>query len=96
MYVWIASRRIKEGAREEYKKTWEQHWWPRGLLRVYWMVSVDDPNEIIGMSIWESLDAIKEAKSQEVEKERGRAGERFVEKVNSIKVYEAQEFLPPK
>jgi heme-degrading monooxygenase HmoA len=95
MYVWISSRRIKKGKMEEYKKTWEQHWWPKGLKRVFWLVSMEDENEMIGLSVWESREAIDEAKKQEIEKARGRSGEPYVEKFHSKRIYNAQEYLPP-
>ncbi|OGD45610.1 hypothetical protein A3K70_00705 [Candidatus Bathyarchaeota archaeon RBG_16_48_13] len=94
--IWLSSRRIKEGMMEQYKKTWEQHWWPKGLIRVYWMVSTEDANEMLGLSVWESREDMENAKKQETEKRRGRAGEPYVEKVNWIRIYEVQEYLPPK
>ena len=93
--IWVSSRRITQGKIEEYKQTWEQHWWPKGLLRVYWMQSIADKHEMMGLSVWASKEAMDAAKNQEIEKQRGKSGEPFVEKVNSITIYEAQEYLPP-
>ncbi len=57
-YVWITYRRIRPGSREEFERSWEPADFPGGLLRADAWYS-DDGEEIVGVSFWESREAIR-------------------------------------
>ncbi|HEX6700509.1 MAG TPA: hypothetical protein VF101_07235 [Gaiellaceae bacterium] len=71
-YVWITTRRLKPGAREEFSRAWRPADFPKGMLRAYECYSADG-NEVVGISIWESPESREEFRLSEVEAERRRA-----------------------
>ena len=52
-HVWITTRRLKPGAREEFSKSWRPREFPEGMLRAYECYSPDG-SEVVGVSIWDS------------------------------------------
>jgi heme-degrading monooxygenase HmoA len=55
-YVWITTRRLKPGAREEFSKAWKPGDFPEGMLRAYECYSPDG-NEVVGIAIWDSRES---------------------------------------
>jgi heme-degrading monooxygenase HmoA len=71
-YVWITTRRLKPGAREEFSRTWKPKEFPAGMLRAYECYS-DDGAEVVGIAIWDSRESWDRFRRSEAEQERRRA-----------------------
>src|SRR5213596_2396745 len=70
-YVWITTRRLKPGTREEFSRAWRPSEYPEGMLRAYECYSADG-NEVVGISIWDSAESRERFRLSEVEAERRR------------------------
>ena len=71
-FVWITTRRLKPGARDEFSKAWKPGEFPQGMLRAYEFYS-QDGNEVVGVSIWDSPESRERYRLSGVEAERRRA-----------------------
>ena len=71
-YVWITSRRLKPGTREEFSRSWRPRDFPEGMLRAYECISVDG-DEVVGIAIWDSPESRERFRLSEVEAERREA-----------------------
>jgi heme-degrading monooxygenase HmoA len=71
-YVWITTRRLKPGSREEFSRSWKPSEFPEGMLRAYECYS-SDGNEVVGISIWDSPESRERYRLSEIEAERRRA-----------------------
>jgi heme-degrading monooxygenase HmoA len=71
-YVWITTRKLKPGSREEFSRAWKPSEFPAGMLRAYELVSPDG-NEVVGVSIWDSVESREAYRRSDVESERRRA-----------------------
>jgi len=71
-YVWITTRRLKPGTREEVSRAWRPRDFPEGMLRAYECYTPDG-NEVVGISIWDSLESRDRFRRSEVEAERREA-----------------------
>ena len=71
-HVWITTRRLEPGTREEFSRAWRPTQFPEGMLHAfeYW---ADDRDEVVGVSVWESPEALDRYRLSDVEKERRRA-----------------------
>jgi hypothetical protein len=71
-HVWITTRRLRPGTRDEFRNAWRPKAFPKGMLQAfeYWSAEGD---EIVGVSFWESPKARDEYRLSEVEAERRRA-----------------------
>src|SRR5262249_56109125 len=67
--VWITTRRLKPGAREEFSRSWRPREFPEGMLRAYECYSPDG-TEVVGVSIWDSPESRERYRLSEVESER--------------------------
>ena len=76
-FVWITTRRLKPGTREECSRAWRPSEFPKGMLRAYECYSADG-NEVVGISIWDSMESRESFRLSEVEAERRRAMAPFV------------------
>jgi heme-degrading monooxygenase HmoA len=76
-HVWITTRRLKPGAREEFSRAWRPREFPEGMLRAYECYS-QDGNEVVGISIWDSPESRERFRLSEVENERRTAMSPFV------------------
>jgi hypothetical protein len=76
-YVWITTRRLKSGTREEFSRAWRPRAFPEGMLRAY---ECYDPagNEVVGISIWDSPESRDRFRLSKVETERREAMAPFV------------------
>ena len=70
-YVWITTRKLRPGAREEFSNAWRPREFPEGMLRAYELTSPDG-NEVVGISVWESAESRDRYRLSEVESERRR------------------------
>ena len=80
--VWITTRRIKAGAHEEFRKAWRPSAFPEGMLSAYECFS-EDRNEVVGISVWDSVESRERYRLSDVEAERQRAMAPFVEAESS-------------
>ena len=68
-YVWITTRRLKPGVREEFSRSWRPAEFPPGMLRAYECYSADE-TEVVGISIWDSPESREAYRLSEVESRR--------------------------
>ena len=71
-HVWITTRRLKPGTREEFSRSWRPSEFPPGMLRAYECYSADGA-EVVGISIWDSPESREAYRLSDVESERRRA-----------------------
>jgi heme-degrading monooxygenase HmoA len=71
-YVWITTRKLKPGSRDEFSRSWRPSDFPAGMLRAYELYSPDG-NEVVGVSVWDSAESRDAYRRSEVESERRRA-----------------------
>ena len=68
-YVWITTRRLKPGSREEFSRAWKPSEFPAGMLRAYECYSPDG-SEVVGISIWDSPESRDRYRLSDVETKR--------------------------
>ena len=71
-YVWITTRKLKPGSQEEFSRSWRPSEFPEGMLRAYELYAPDG-NEVVGISVWDSIEARDRYRLSEVESRRRRA-----------------------
>jgi heme-degrading monooxygenase HmoA len=71
-YVWITTRKLKPGSRDEFSRAWRPSEFPQGMLRAYELVSPDG-NEVVGITVWDSAESRDRYRLSEVESERRQA-----------------------
>jgi hypothetical protein len=76
-YVWITTRRLRPGSREEFSRAWKPSEIPDGMLRAYECYSADG-NEVVGISIWDSPQSRDRYRLSDAEKKRRQAMAPFV------------------
>ena len=76
-YVWITTRRLAPGTREDFSKAWRPREFPPGMLRAYELESADG-KEVVGISVWDSPESRDAYRLSEVESERRKAMEPYV------------------
>jgi hypothetical protein len=76
-YVWITTRRLRPGSRDEFARAWRPGEFPEGMLRAYECYSADG-NEVVGISIWDSPESRDRYRLSPIEAERRRAMAPFV------------------
>jgi hypothetical protein len=76
-YVWITTRRLQPGVREEFSGAWRPKEFPEGMLRAYECYSPDE-TEVVGISIWDSAESRDRYRLSDVEAERRQAMAPFV------------------
>ena len=92
--VWITTRRIKPGMYEEFARAWRPAAFPDGMVRAYECYS-EDRNEVIGISIWDSLESRERYRLSDVEASRRKAMAPFVA-AESSGVYVGRELKIPR
>jgi hypothetical protein len=92
--VWITTRRIKEGAYEDFRRAWRPTEYPPGMLRAYECFS-EHSNEVVGISTWDSFESREQYRVSEVEAERREAMAPYVE-AESSGLYLGRELKIPK
>lgn len=72
-YVWITTRKLEPGTREQFSKTWRPPTgFPPGMLRAYELYSADN-REVVGISVWDSPESREAYRLSDVEAERRKA-----------------------
>ena len=49
-YVWVTTRKLEPGTRDQFSKAWRPGEFPPGMLRAYELYS-SDGNEVVGISV---------------------------------------------
>ena len=80
--VWITTRRIKPGSYEEFRKAWRPSAFPEGMLSAYECFS-EERNEVVGISVWDSVESRERYRLSDVEADRQRAMASYVEAESS-------------
>lgn len=91
--VWITTRRIKPDSYEAFRNAWRPKEFPEGMIRAYECYA-SDRDEVVGISIWDSLASREAYRLSKVEEERRRAMAPFVESETSG-VYSGRELRIP-
>ncbi len=76
-YVWITTRALKPGSREEFSRAWRPTAFPEGMLRAYECYAADR-DEVVGISIWDSAESRDRYRLSEIETQRRKAMAPFV------------------
>lgn len=76
--VWITTRTIRPGTYEEFRKAWRPSVFPEGMVRAYECFS-EERSEVVGISIWDSLESRERYRTSDVEAKRQQAMSPFVE-----------------
>jgi len=92
--VWITTRKLKPGTYEEFRRAWRPKDFPAGMLRAYECFS-EERSEVVGISIWDSLESRERYRLSEVEAARRQAMAPFVN-AESSGVYVGRELQIPK
>jgi heme-degrading monooxygenase HmoA len=71
-HVWITTRRLKPGSRDEFSRAWRPSSFPEGMLSASEYYA-DDRDEVVGISVWESPEALDRYRLSDIEAERRRA-----------------------
>ena len=71
-YVWVTTRKLKPGTHEEFARSWRPREFPEVMVRAFELVSPDG-NEVVGISVWDSVESRDAYRRSEVESERRRA-----------------------
>jgi hypothetical protein len=71
-HVWITTRRLRPGARAEFSQSWKPKEFPEGMLRAYECYSPDE-TEVVGISIWDSVESRERYRLSSVESDRRQA-----------------------
>lgn len=75
--VWITTRRLKPGSREEFSRAWRPGAFPEGMLRAYECYS-PDKDEVVGISVWDSHESWERFRRSETDSARRKAMAPFV------------------
>jgi heme-degrading monooxygenase HmoA len=75
--VWITTRRLKPGSHAEFARAWRPEDFPGGMLRAYECYDPDS-DEVVGISVWDSLESREAYRRSETEAVRRRAMAPFV------------------
>ena len=73
--VWITTRKIKPGTYEEFRRAWRPKEFPEGMVWAYECFS-EEANQVVGISIWDSVDSRERYRVSDVESELRREWER--------------------
>ena len=71
-HVWITTRKLRPGTRQEFSRSWRPSEFPPGMLRAYECYSADE-TEVVGISIWDSPESRDRYRLSAVENQRRQA-----------------------
>ena len=92
-FVWVTTRRIKEGSLDDLRQAWEPPEPPEGMTRAFEWVS-DDARTVVGVSHWTSSEACDRYRASGGEEERRSRMAPFVESEDS-QTYSGRELAIP-
>lgn len=92
-YVWVTTRRIREGALDDLRRAWEPPEHPEGMMRAFEWVG-DGGRTVVGVSHWSGKEAYERYRASEAEAERRERMAPYVESEES-KTYSGRELTIP-
>lgn len=92
-FVWVTTRRIKEGTLDDLRRAWEPPEQPEGMTRAFEWVS-DDGRTVVGVSHWTDSAACERYRASDAEEERRSRMAPFVESEDS-RTYSGRELSIP-
>ena len=93
-FVWVTTRRIREGALDDLRRAWEPPAPPEGMTRAFEWVG-DGDRTVIGVSHWTDEEACQRYRESDVEAERRERMAPYVESEES-ETYTGRELVIPK
>ncbi|MGH3035635.1 MAG: hypothetical protein ACRDMU_00510 [Gaiellaceae bacterium] len=82
-FVWVTTRRIKDGALDDLRRAWEPPEPPEGMTRAFEWVS-EDGRTVVGVSHWTSSEACERYRASGAEEGRRSRMAPFVESEDSM------------
>jgi hypothetical protein len=92
-FVWVTTRRIKEGTLEDLRQAWEPPEPPEGMTRAFEWVDADRWT-VVGVSHWDSEESYDRYRSSPAEAERRERMAPYVESEES-ETYSGRELSIP-
>lgn len=92
-YVWVTTRRIREGALDDLRQSWEPTEPPEGMKRAFEWVG-DDGRTVVGVSHWTDEASCDRYRASDAEAERRERMGSYVESEES-KTYSGRELTIP-
>jgi quinol monooxygenase YgiN len=89
--AWIALRTLQPGKVKAFRQAWHFKVRPKGMLRAYFLHHGEKPNEMIGMSLWESRSALSRYRRTAAEQARLAAMKPLVKRVNWAGIFDAED-----
>jgi len=71
-FVWMTTRRIRQGTLAEFERAWRPDPYPQGLRSAYAYWS-EDGQEVVGVSFWESKESCDAWRASDAEAHRREA-----------------------
>jgi hypothetical protein len=81
-FVWVTTRRIREGTLDDLRRAWEPPEPPEGMTQAFEWVSADEQT-VVGVSHWTSEVACERYRASDVEAERRERMAPYVESEES-------------
>ena len=91
--VWITTRTLKPGTHEEFVNAWKPREFPEGMIRAYECYAADR-EEVVGISVWDSLESRERYRMSATESERRRVMAPYVS-AESSGIYVGRELRIP-
>jgi hypothetical protein len=92
-FVWVTTRRIREGTLDQLRRAWEPPEPPEGMTRAFEWVS-DDGRTVVGVSHWTGKESYERYRASDVEAERRERMAPYVESEES-QTYSGRELVIP-
>lgn len=92
-YVWVTTRRVPPGKREEFLRVWRPESHPEGMERAFAYWSEDD-RQVTGVSFWDSKESCDRWRVSEAEAHRHEAMAPYIEE-ESEAFYRGRELRIP-
>jgi hypothetical protein len=92
-FVWVTTRRIKDGTLDDLRRAWEPPEPPGGMTRAFEWIP-DDGRTVVGVSHWTASAACERYRASDAEEERRSRMAPFVESEDS-RTYSGRELTIP-
>ena len=92
-FVWVTTRRIKDGALDDLRRAWEPPGPPQGMTRAFEWVA-DDGRTVVGVSHWDSQESCERYRASDSEAERRERMAPYVES-EETQTYSGRELSVP-
>jgi hypothetical protein len=93
-FVWVTTRRIREGTLDDLRQAWEPPESPEGMTRAFEWIG-DDGRTVVGVSHWTGEDSCERYRASDAEAERRERIAPYVESEDS-QTYSGRELTIPR